>query len=567
MPDLSVSAIKSVFSACKSTCLSPALARYGLILIILQCKTLTGFAAENEFTFVDNEPFWYAYQRFDGYHTDFTEFEPAFLREINKQDLDRYVTGEPFNIYFSETDWAIGCRVKKKIEVSFPLEIEYYKNRKVVKTIYQGKDQDIPLFLEVASSFIKDKDYYWDGYLVLNRLIEDQPSSVHEIVIPVSKDYYHLFIRPYGIVRIVTTFLCLLLAIFLLRYSKGSVISNRILGTFMLLYVLINCNDFVWIYNMYQQYPHFYNFANSFQFLLPPLMLLYTLSVVKESFRINKAHLLHILPFLVVAFIYFFLYQIYDAESKLRLLSNGFRESPFFDWVDSAKIVQQLCYLLVSVFIVFYHPFKNKHLPFKPEKHLLTTLKYLLIGILFLTVVNLVEKEIHFQKSLHYSLKILEILVYLTMISTLIVRGLLYPEMFSNNGRNRNGQKYNKSPLTPEHKYHYLRKIKSYMEESQPYLSSFMNLTDFAKEVSIPSRYLSQVLNEEMGMSFYDFMNKYRIAKAGELLSNPDYNDNSIIDIAWECGFNSKSVFNASFKKFTGMTPTEFRIVKQPVSL
>lgn len=563
----SVSVIKPIFKGLKLPCLTLAFTDRWFSIMLLQLVTLVGFSAKDEFTIVDNEPYWYVYQQFDGYHADFTKFEPAFLREITKQDLGRYVTGKTFNIYFSENDWAIACRVNKKIDLSFPLEIQYYRNEKVVKALYQGEDQDIPLFLEVASSFIKDKNYYWDGYLVLNQLTDDQPLPVHEIVIPVSKDYYHLFIRPYGIVRIVITFLCLLLAIFLLRYSKGNVISNRILGAFMLLYVLINCNDFVWIYNIYQQYPHLYNFANSFQFLLPPLMLLYTLSVVKENFRINKAHLLHLLPFLIVAVIYFFLYQIYDAESKLRLLSNGFRESPFFDWVDSSEIIQQLCYLLISVFIVFYYPFKNKHLPYKPERHLLLTLKFLLIGILCLTVVNLVKKEIHFQKSLHYTLKALEILVYLIMISTLIVRGLLYPEMFYGNGKNSNGQKYNKSPLTREHKYHYLRKIKSYMEEAQPYLSSSVNLPDFAKEVSIPSRYLSQVLNEEMGMSFYDFMNMYRIAKAVEFLSNPDYNKNSIIDIAWECGFNSKSVFNAAFKKFAGMTPTEFRVVKHPVSL
>ena len=560
---LFVSAIKSVIREVKRLSLSSVILDKWIIIIFLQFLALNGFSEKNDFFIVDNEPFWFVYQRFNGYHANFADFESEFLREINKQSLSSQVVDKPFNVYFSETDWAIGCRLIKKFDLDSPLKIQYYGSEKIVRTIFRGGDQNIPLFLEVATSYIKEKNYYWDGCLLLEQLSDDPGKPACKLTIPVSRDYYKLFIKPYGIVRIVITFLCLLFAVFLLSYKKGSILSNRILGVFMLIYALINCNDFIWIFNIYKHYPHLYNFAISFQFLLPPLMLLYTLSVVKEHFRINEIHLLHLLPFMVAAVVYFFIYQVHDAESKLRLLNNGFRESPFFDWVYPSESINQLCYLLVSVFVVFYYPLKNKHLHFKPEKHLLHTLKFLLIGILCITAVELVKNEIHMQKSLHYIFKAIEILVYLAMISTLIVRGLLYPEMFFNKTGNGNGSKYNRSPLTWEHKIHYLQKIKSYMEKVQPYLSSSVNLTEFAKEIFIPSRYISQILNEELGMSFYDFMNKYRIDKAGELLMNPDYNNNSIIDIAWECGFNSKSVFNAAFKKFTGMTPSEFRMERQ----
>ena len=101
------------------------------------------------------------------------------------------------------------------------------------------------------------------------------------------------------------------------------------------------------------------------------------------------------------------------------------------------------------------------------------------------------------------------------------------------------------------------------MNTGKPFLSSTINLPDFAKEISIPSRYISQVLNEELGMSFYDLINTYRIEEAKNLLSDPEYGDSSIIDIAYDCGFNSKSVFNAAFKKYTGTTPSEFRLGRQ----
>jgi len=530
--------------------------------MILQCITLTGFATENEFTFSDNDPSWFVYQRFNGYHARYAEFEPLFLQEINDQGLCDQIVGEPFNVYFSETDWAIGCRLKKKIAPVFPMEILYCKSEKLVKIPYQGPDQNISFFLEAAYTSIQDKGYYWDGCLIVNLLSGNTDIPVYELVVPVSRDYYKLFIKPYGVARVVITFLCLLFAVFLLSLKKGNVLSNRILGAFMVNYILINLNAFIWIYNLYREWPHFYNFGISFQFLTGPLLLFYTLSVVTEKFSFRKFHLLHLLPFMIVAAVYFFLFQINDAESKLRMLNNGFRQSPFFDWIYTTGMIQKMAYLMVSVYIVFRHSRRMHYMQFKTEKHLLFTLKFLLIGILSLLVVEIIKNEIHVQAKLHYIIKAFGILIYLAMVSTLIIRGLLFPEMFSGNGRNGNGQKYHKSPLTPEHKTYYLRKIISYMDEAEPYLSSSVNLTDFARAISVPSRYLSQVLNEELGMSFYDLMNKYRIDKAGKLLADPGYNE-SIIDIAWECGFNSKSVFNAAFKKYTGMTPSDFRIERQ----
>jgi AraC-like DNA-binding protein len=68
------------------------------------------------------------------------------------------------------------------------------------------------------------------------------------------------------------------------------------------------------------------------------------------------------------------------------------------------------------------------------------------------------------------------------------------------------------------------------------------------------------VLNETAGTNFYDFINSYRLERVTEYLKDPKKRDQSILEIAFGAGFNSKSTFNTVFKRKTGMTPTEYRM-------
>ncbi|MCZ6899895.1 MAG: helix-turn-helix domain-containing protein, partial [Bacteroidetes bacterium] len=79
---------------------------------------------------------------------------------------------------------------------------------------------------------------------------------------------------------------------------------------------------------------------------------------------------------------------------------------------------------------------------------------------------------------------------------------------------------------------------------------------------NIPSHHLSQVINDRIGLNFFDFVNSYRIKEATRLLSDSQKSEYTIIELAYESGFNSKSTFNSAFKRFAGSTPTEFRTNK-----
>jgi AraC-like DNA-binding protein len=97
------------------------------------------------------------------------------------------------------------------------------------------------------------------------------------------------------------------------------------------------------------------------------------------------------------------------------------------------------------------------------------------------------------------------------------------------------------------------------MQENKPYRDPELTLEQLATRLSLKPRVLSQVINEIIGQNFYNFINRYRIQEASRLLTNPKDKKITILEVLYEVGFNSKSSFNTLFKKYMGLTPTDFK--------
>lgn len=124
------------------------------------------------------------------------------------------------------------------------------------------------------------------------------------------------------------------------------------------------------------------------------------------------------------------------------------------------------------------------------------------------------------------------------------------------------GQKYAKSSLTAEQKFSILNRLEAIMEQEKYYLSSDASLTELADKLKTTPHNLSQVLNENK-RSFFDMISAYRMQEACTLLRDPHHQQLKVEEIASMVGYNSKSAFNTAFKKFTGLTPTEFKRSKR----
>jgi AraC-like DNA-binding protein len=119
--------------------------------------------------------------------------------------------------------------------------------------------------------------------------------------------------------------------------------------------------------------------------------------------------------------------------------------------------------------------------------------------------------------------------------------------------------KYAKSGLSIEQLDKYKKRLNWIMQEEQIYLRPELTLPRLARVVGCTVNHLSQVINAGFGMSFFDYMNHYRVEKAKQLLASPGDHGTAVLNVAYSVGFNSNSAFYSAFKKSVGQTPAQYR--------
>lgn len=101
-------------------------------------------------------------------------------------------------------------------------------------------------------------------------------------------------------------------------------------------------------------------------------------------------------------------------------------------------------------------------------------------------------------------------------------------------------------------------RLEAHMTENDPYLDPKLSLDQVAIELSINKKDLSQVINQEFGFNFFDFVNSYRIQEFKRIATPEALRKHKILGLAFDAGFNSKSAFNKIFKRLEGVTPSEY---------
>ena len=118
-------------------------------------------------------------------------------------------------------------------------------------------------------------------------------------------------------------------------------------------------------------------------------------------------------------------------------------------------------------------------------------------------------------------------------------------------------RKYQKSALGPEQAQRVAEKIETAMREGQLYLDPNLSLQKLAAHISVAPNTISQTLNETLGENFFAYVNRWRIEAALPLIGT---SGRTVLDIALEVGFNSKSAFYKAFKMTTGVTPAQYKV-------
>ncbi|SEM01407.1 AraC-type DNA-binding protein [Aquimarina amphilecti] len=120
-------------------------------------------------------------------------------------------------------------------------------------------------------------------------------------------------------------------------------------------------------------------------------------------------------------------------------------------------------------------------------------------------------------------------------------------------------EKYKQSTFNHDEAYMLMEKLKVFMEEEKPFLNPEMTLPKLSRQFKMSTNELSQIINQTESLNYSQFISKYRVREAQNLMSMSTYVDMTIGAIAYDSGFNSISSFNSSFKKHTKMTPIEYR--------
>lgn len=299
--------------------------------------------------------------------------------------------------------------------------------------------------------------------------------------------------------------------------------------------------------------------GGTFGFLFGPLLYLYTKAVTSKDFKLTRSDILHFVPFFLVFFLTLVRFQFQTYATKIDLLRTGlYGKTSSIIYLALMHIII-LVYLLKTFLIVRQKNQNLKKYYSSLEKINYDWLKLVTSAFLIMWIVDIINwvtgslgiNSMAWQESLTFT----SLFINFLFANLLILKSLRLPETEPA----AETHKYEKSPLTLQTKTEILSRLEKLMTHEKLFLNSSLNLGDVAHKLSVVPRYLSQVINELKGQNFYDFVNGYRIEEAKNILSDPAHNNEKILSVLYECGFNSKSVFNTVFKKNIGVTPSEYR--------
>lgn len=334
-------------------------------------------------------------------------------------------------------------------------------------------------------------------------------------------------------------------------------------------------------------YPHQLGVLFPLTYLIGPLLLFYARAKLKSQ-QFSLHHFWpHVLPMIgsYLMLIPVFLLPIdkklaYIAlTSQPRLLQRAFEEFPFSSAVNLLQLFLVwsilIGYMWVSLRASSMKPVESlkseRHLP----EHWVSFLSVGLMATSFLALTSLTVILI-------FNVVFLSPLLMLTYLLFVVIAGysavqlvlrpeLLHPETeklvsgnaLLNANQNRPGKKYENSGLSREDATTLSIQLKQLMGAEMLFRQHDLTLQSLAEQLNCPPKHLSQVLNENLGENFYEFINRYRVEEVKQQLADNASIKLPIIDLALNAGFNNKPAFYNAFRKNTGMTPTEY--IKQKV--
>ncbi|KQC00019.1 AraC family transcriptional regulator [Pedobacter sp. Hv1] len=370
-----------------------------------------------------------------------------------------------------------------------------------------------------------------------------------------------------GIVSCVAVFVSFLLALFLLTVKTKNKLSNVLFASFIILSG-IDLSGFFVVYFVEDQLG-IEMFREQTSFLIMPFFYLYVLSVCYTDFKLRPKHLLHVLPFIIANLV---------VTPGVYLANQAGKELFFNHYMDRPEtlflrvfIDTQFVFYIVAILLAL-SKFKKIYLENYTDPSNITYR-----WLFQLTMVSVVAHSFVMIKNIlvYKNLTTISIwanllvgVIALSVLCWFVLKALYHPELFRGVDSKLRLVKdilpaidqtsIEKTEVENEVE-HKVTELKTFMSKNEPYLEPSLTIQDLANLINMPVRELSILINHHLDQHFFDFVNEYRIKKAMEMLRDPAKSKLTVQEILYYIGFNSKSSFNTAFKKYTDLTPTQYR--------
>ena len=335
-------------------------------------------------------------------------------------------------------------------------------------------------------------------------------------------------------------------------------VSSRILVTLVVAILIVNIDYFLFSSLLYKDLAALIGISFGFMYLFGPLFYLYLRSVADSEFKWRHTYWLHFIPWLANLLynkgFYFLDSRIKIAIVDAYLAGKATVNGSLFYWMNSSQIIHLSIYLIIS------HKLLNRKV--KEDKQLVpissriswlwmlfyANLVFVLSFVCWFTIVSLQSK---FIPPIDY----INTLICSAMVFLIAFRLVLNPEVLTPNF----DKKYKSSSLTDQDLEMHVAQLIHVMENQKLYTEPELKLNEVADQLGITSHALSQIINEKFGKSFVDFVNEFRVNEFKKRVASVNGEKTNMLSIAMEVGFNSKSAFNAAFKKITNQTPSDYK--------
>ena len=365
------------------------------------------------------------------------------------------------------------------------------------------------------------------------------------------------------LVLLLTAFAGAMLAVAILIRPETRTAANAFLAAAILVCALSSLDDYLMASGGYNAAPALIGYAMLLIPLIAPLFYLHVEALTERGeWRAERRHLRHlVLP--VVCTLVVIPFLLLPGEVRLHHFNGTIEARGLLTIVGVvmlflASLIQQAVYLRRCYRLMRQ---REDDLDAATASRLVWLRGFLLITIIFwLTFLASIFADA-FGKQIGPVITATTAIIFLLALTGLGLFGLIRADALVRRPAELLGEtanKYTRSALDEDDMDRIATKLSRALETDQAYLDPMLSLPRLAAKTGTSTNDLSQVINARMGLNYYELINRARIDHAKRLLSAPDFTQ-TVLDLCFEVGFNSKSVFNAAFKRETGTTPSLWR--------